>query len=197
MQSFSVFASALGAAARSFQRYVSCCGYDQNMMQGRAVSEKHVAGGSALPGEKDLTLIVADEGWLHSRHLDTKLRSSPEKIPGTWCDLLELIRQQGCPMFSEKKVCTESAIFSSKLLPQWHKDVLKIKLRLHDNLMLCAHANRYANYHLLSYHISVLVHHWDFRGGLNAWMGIDSFLGSHAGFIPPTQTGRGRIWTAA
>lgn len=32
------------------------------MMQGRAVSEKHVAGGSALPGERDLTLIVADEG---------------------------------------------------------------------------------------------------------------------------------------
>jgi len=106
----------------SFQCYVSCCGYDQNMMQGRAVSEKHVAGGSALPGEKDLTLIVADEGWLHSRHLDTKLCSSPERIQGTWRD--SVIRQQGCPMFSKKKaqVWTESATFSNKLLPQWHKD---------------------------------------------------------------------------
>lgn len=46
----------------SFQRHVCCCGYDQNMMQGRAVSGKDVAGGSALPGERDLTLIVADEG---------------------------------------------------------------------------------------------------------------------------------------
>lgn len=46
----------------SFQCNVSCCGYDQNMMQGRAVSEKHVAGGSTLPGERDLTLIVTDEG---------------------------------------------------------------------------------------------------------------------------------------
>lgn len=30
-------------------------------MQGRAVSEKHVAYGLALPWEKDLTLTVADE----------------------------------------------------------------------------------------------------------------------------------------
>lgn len=44
----------------SFQ-CVSCCGYDQNMMQGTAVSEKRVAGSSALPGDEDLTLIVADE----------------------------------------------------------------------------------------------------------------------------------------
>lgn len=47
-------------------------------MQGRAASEKHVAGGSTLPGEEDLTLIVADEDWLHSRRSDTKLRSRPE-----------------------------------------------------------------------------------------------------------------------
>lgn len=69
----------------SFQCYVSCCGYDQNVMQGRAVSEKHVAGGSTLPGERDLTLIVTDEGWLHLRRSDTKLRSSTEKTRGTWC----------------------------------------------------------------------------------------------------------------
>lgn len=64
MQSFAVFAShpPERCSPLSFQCYVSCCGYDQNMMQGWAVSEKHVAGGSALPGERDLTLIVADEG---------------------------------------------------------------------------------------------------------------------------------------
>lgn len=32
------------------------------MTQHGAVCEKHVAGGWALPGERDLTLIVADEG---------------------------------------------------------------------------------------------------------------------------------------
>lgn len=65
MQSFAAFASAPSPAARclsSVSSLVSCCGYHQNMMQGRAVSEKHVAGGSALPGERDLTLIVSDEG---------------------------------------------------------------------------------------------------------------------------------------
>lgn len=36
-----------------------------------------------------------------------------------------------------------------------------------------------------------------FKGGFNAWMGIDSFLGSHARLIPSTQTGSGRIWTVA
>lgn len=35
------------------------------------------------------------------------------------------------------------------------------------------------------------------KGGFNAWMGIDSFLGSHARLIPSTQTGRVRVWTAA
>lgn len=79
----------------SFQ-CVSCCGYDQNMMQGTAVSEKRVAGSSALPGDEDLTLIVADESWLHSRHSRHKLRSSPENMRATWWDLLELMRQ--CPM---------------------------------------------------------------------------------------------------
>lgn len=48
--------------------------------------------------------------------------------------------------------------------------------------------------HLSQYIIGIQPH---FKGGFNAWMGIDSFLGSHAEFIPPTQTGRGKIWTAA
>lgn len=95
------------------------------MMQGRAVSEKHVAGGWALPGERDLTLIVADEAWLHSRHLDAKLCSSPEKkLRGTWRDSLEVIRKRGWPIGSKENawVCTGSATFSNKLLPPWHKD---------------------------------------------------------------------------
>lgn len=78
MQTFAVFASAPEhRSPLSFQCYVSCCGYDQNMMQGRAVSEKHVAGCSALPEERDLTLIVTDEDWLLLRALRHQAELQP------------------------------------------------------------------------------------------------------------------------
>lgn len=68
---------------------VSCCGYRQNMMQGRAVSEKHVAGGSALPGEH-LTLIASDEGRLHSgARSGIKLRSEKDTVESTWWTFLQ------------------------------------------------------------------------------------------------------------
>lgn len=59
-----------------------------------------------------------------------------------------------------------------------------------------AHANTLIITFFLIIHLSQYIagiQPLHFEGGFNAWMGIDSFLGSHAGFIPPTQTGRGKI----
>ena len=76
----------------SFQRYVCCCGYDRNMMQGRAVSEKDVAGGSALPRGEGPHLDCCWWGLTTTRGAQ-RPNPAPEKMQGSWRDLLELIRQ--------------------------------------------------------------------------------------------------------
>lgn len=82
------------------------------MMQDRAVSEKHVAGGSALPGERDLTLIVADEGWLHSKALRHQAAFQPRK------DARHMMRfswTEKCPVILEKIPKYELNTESNKL----------------------------------------------------------------------------------
>lgn len=63
MQSFAAFASAVQpCSVLSLRHRVSCCGYDQKMMQGGAADEKLAAGGSAVPAERGLTLIFFADG---------------------------------------------------------------------------------------------------------------------------------------
>lgn len=125
MQSFAGFASAPKPCSpcclSNVTSLVSCCGYLQNMMQGKAVSEKHVAGGSALPGERDLTLIVADEGWLHYRHSDTRFPST-DKTATILGDCREK-RTSACCM------CNLQQQITATVTQSVDTDVLKIKAR--------------------------------------------------------------------
>lgn len=118
------------------------------------------------------------------------------------------------------QVCTVCATFSIKLQPQWHKAriqmfwrsnqifvlIFKTQVCLPDSgktLKSCWVLTLTGTLIIIFFLLytcpstSLESQPLNFNGGFNTWMGIESLLGSHAGFIPPTLIGSDKIWTAA